>query len=336
MKNNLLAKLCVFFLLTSMFSLVFATSNHAEPFYEKKVIKIIVTTKPGGGYDFYARLLAKFMQKHLPGSTFIVKNIPGAGHIIGTNAIYHSKPDGLTFGTFNRATGITQIAGLKGVKFDITKMSWLGSPSSEIFGFIVHDSFKDIDGVLKADNIRIGTGGYGDLTYITTLLFYGMLGKSNYSINTGYAGSEIALAILRREVDANFGSFDSRKVMVENGYGRFVMFIGKRKPPGYENVPFIQDVIKDKKHKPLIDLLTGINMVGRPFAGPPGIPQDRLKILRDAFKKSLEDPELLKQAKKADKPIDFTHAEECEAWAKGLLELPPGVVNNIKKAFETK
>lgn len=336
MKNNLLKKQFIFFSLTLIFSLACVTPNHAKPFYEEKVMKIIVTTKPGGGYDFYARLLAKFMQKHLPGSTVIVKNIPGAGHIIGTNAIYHSKPNGLTFGTFNRATGITQVGGLKGVKFDVTKMSWLGSPSSEVFGLIVHNSFKDIDAVLKADNVRMGTGGYGDLTYITTILFYGMLGQNNYSIGTGYAGSEIALAIMRREVDGNFGSFDSRKVMVENGYGRFVLFIGNRKPSGYENVPFIQDIIKDKKHKPLTDLLIGLNMVGRPFAGPPGIPEDRLSVLRDAFKKSLDDPELLKMAKKADKPIDFTSAEECEAWAKSLLSLPPDIVDRIKKAFEKK
>jgi len=336
MKKNILSKLCIFFLLTLMFSLACATSNHAKPFYEEKVMKIIVTTKPGGGYDFYARLLAKFMQKHLPGSTFIIKNIPGAGHIIGTNAIYRSKPDGLTFGTFNRATGITQVAGLKGVKFDLTKMSWLGSPSSEIFGFIVHDSFKNIDGVLKADKLRIGTGGFGDLTYITTLLFYGMLGQNNYAIGTGYSGSEIALAIMRREVDGNFGSFDSRRMMVENGYGRFVLFIGKIKPAGYENVPFIQDIIKDIKHKPMIDLLIGLNMVGRPFAGPPGIPKDRLRVLRDAFKKSLNDPELLKQAEKAGKPISFTNAEECESRAKSLLSLPTDIVDKIKEAFVTK
>ena len=321
------------FLLLLMFSLVWTTPNDAAPFYSEKVIKIICTTKPGGGYDFYARAFAKVMPKYLPGSTIIVKNIPGAGHIIGTNAIYHAKPDGLTFGTFNRATGITQVAGVKGVKFDFSKMSWLGSPASEVFGFIVHNSFKDLDAVLKAEKFRIGTGGYGDLAYLTTLLFYDMLGQDNYAFNTGYAGAEIALAIMRREADGNFGSYDSRKVMVDDGYGRFVMFIGKDKPAGNESVPSIQEIIKDSQHKPLIDLLVGLNTVARPFAGPPGIPKDRLKILRDAFKKSVQDPEFIKMSEKSDKRIDFTSAEECEAHAKSLLDLPPNVTAIIKKAF---
>ena len=138
---------------------------------------------------------------------------------------------------------------------------------------------------------------------------------------------------MRKEMDGNFGSFDSRKSMVDSGYGRFILFIGKTKPAGYENVPFIQDVITDPKHKPVIELLKGLNTVGRPFAVSPDIPADRLQILQDAFKKAVQDPELLERAKKGDRPIDFVSAEECEAWAKSLLQLPPEIVDTIKKAY---
>ncbi len=325
-----------FFLLVVMFCLGCLTTSYAKPFYEGNVIKLIVATKPGGGYDYYGRLMAQYMQKYLPGSTIIVKNIPGAGNVIGTNAIYKAKPDGLTFGTFNRGVGMTQVAAVKGVKFDLTKMSWLGSPTSEVTGYIVHESFKDLDDVLKADNFRVASGGLGTTTYITVLLFYKMIGKDNYSFGTGYEGGEVELAIMRREMDGNFGSFDSRIVMVKEGFGRFVMFIGKTKPAGYENVPFIEEVIKDEKYKPVIDLLKGINLVGRPFAGPPGIPMDRLKILQNAFSKAIHDPELLTLAEKASRPIDFVSPEECEAWAKSLFELPPDITEIIKKAFEVK
>ena len=132
-------------------TLLFAGVAMGKPFYDGKVIKIIVTSKPGGGYDFYARLMAKYMQKHLPGSTFIVKNMPGAGDVIGTNAIYFAKPDSLTLGTFNRGVGMTQVAGVKGARFNFAEFSWLGSPTSEVTGFIVHNSFKDLDAVLKAE-----------------------------------------------------------------------------------------------------------------------------------------------------------------------------------------
>src|SRR5680860_652054 len=108
-----------------------------KPFYEGKTIKLIVSTKPGGGYDTYGRMVAKFMEEQLPGSTIVVKNVPGAGHIIGCNEIYMSEPDGLTFGTFNRGLPLAQIAGLEGIEFDLSEMSWLGSPASEHYSCLL-------------------------------------------------------------------------------------------------------------------------------------------------------------------------------------------------------
>ena len=144
-EGGLMRNKALIFSLLLVLTLTFATASYAKPFYQGKVIKIIASTKPGGGYDWYARLMAQFMQKHLPGSTFIVKNVPGAGHIIGTNELYKSKPNGRTIGTFNRAVGLPQIVGLKGVKFDFAKFGWLGSPCSEIYAYIVNPKmFKNI------------------------------------------------------------------------------------------------------------------------------------------------------------------------------------------------
>ncbi len=327
-----------------LFSLVFLlvllplVTSYAKPFYEGKVIKIIVATKPGGGYDWYGRFMAQFMKKYLPGSTIIVKNVPGAGHIIGTNETYNAKPDGLTLGTFNRAVGMTQVVGMKGVKFDFSKFSWLGSPNSEIYSFVVSSAkYKNLEGVLKADKkVRLATTGLGSVSYLTPLLFYQMLGSSNYSVGTGYSGAESEMAVLRGEMDGVWGSFYSRKKIIDSGEGRVVVFIAKKKPTGHEDVPLIQEVITEKKHKPVVDLLYGLNVVGRPFTGPPGIPQDRLKILREAFKRACNDPEALKIAKKAERPMDYVSADEVSAWAKGLLQLPPDVVNTVKQAYGVK
>ena len=143
------------------------TVGHAKPFYEGKVMTVIVTTKPGGGYDWYGRLIARYMEKYLPGSTVIIKNIPGGGHIIGVNTLYKAKPNGLTIGTFNRAVGLTQVVGAKGVKFDFTKMSWLGSPCSELYAYIVNPKmFKNIDEVLKTKKIRLAAEGLGSVSYV--------------------------------------------------------------------------------------------------------------------------------------------------------------------------
>ena len=101
-------------------------------------------------------------------------------------------------------------------------------------------------------------------------------------------------------------------------------------------MPFIEDVLKDPKDKPIVKLLRGIQLVGRPFALPPGVPADRLKILRDAFEKACKDPEAIAIAKKANRPMDFVTWQEAQDWAKGFMELSPNVVDKLKEAFGVK
>ena len=111
------------------------------------------------------------------------------------------------------------------------------------------------------------------------------------------------------------------------------MFIGLTKPKGFENVPLIQDVLTKDKDKPIIDLLIAINALGRPFAGPPGIPQDRLKILREAFKKACHDPDAIALAEKSRRPINYVDGEQASVFAKNILALPPDVLTQVKKGF---
>ncbi|MFH1490320.1 MAG: tripartite tricarboxylate transporter substrate-binding protein [Pseudomonadota bacterium] len=321
-----------FVALSLLLPALFVGHAGAKPFYEGKTITLIVTTKAGGGYDFYGRLIGKYMQKYLPGSTIIVKNMPGAGHIIGCNAIYHAKPNGLTFGVFNRALALAQVAELKGIKFDQGKMSWMGSPCSEVFSFIVSNKFKDLDAVKKTETMRLVSDGIGAINYLTPALFEYMAGLNNFKIATGYAGGEKELVIMRGEMDGLFVSWASFVKFVQGGHGHPILFIGKSKPKGYENIPFLQDVITDKKFQPIVKLLTAVQGLGRPFAGPPGIPEDRLKVLRDAFEKACNDPELIKIAEKAQKPIDLVSAAEAEEYTRNLLDVAPEVAKLIKKA----
>ena len=323
--------------LTLILSSMMVNYVAAKPFYEGKTIKIIVAFKPGGGSDFYARLIARYMEKYLPGSTFIVKNVPGAGSVIGCNTIYASKPDGLTFGTFSRALPVAQLVGIKGIKFDMTKVSWLGSPSSEIYGlYMSSDKFKGLDDIIKAEKLRMATDGMGSINYITTLLFFRMMGLDNYSFGTGYSGSELDMAVVRGEMDGVFGSYFSRQAIVTSGDARAIVLIGEEKPEGLENIPYIQEIITDKKHKPVIDFLIGLNTVGRPFVGPPGIPKDRLSILQEAFKKAIHDPEGLALAKKANKPIIFISPEACEKWIEGIFNLSQDVIKLLKEGYGIK
>src|ERR1700752_602201 len=108
-----------------------AFAQTGTEFFKGRTVTYIVATAPGGGYDLYGRLVSEFMQRYLPGSTFVVKNVPGAGHLIGANTIYASRADGLTIGTFNTGLLYNQIVKLDGVQFDLEKMSWIGKASSD-------------------------------------------------------------------------------------------------------------------------------------------------------------------------------------------------------------
>jgi tripartite-type tricarboxylate transporter receptor subunit TctC len=333
-------KKIVFFSMVSLlaFPLLFGSHTDAKPFYEGKIMKLIVATTPGGGYDFYGRLMAKFMEKYLPGSTIIIKNVPGAGHIIGTNELYYAKPNGLTFGTFNRALPLGQVAGLEGIKFDLSKMSWLGSPTTEEYSLIVSTKtpWRSLEDVLKAEKVLLSSAGVGSISHVIPMLFAEMVGVMNVKLVTGYSGGEAELAMMRGEIQGQWGSWASLRGFVEDGHGVPVIFITQKPIKGYENVPLLQNVVTEEKHKPVVELMLAINVLGRPFAGPPDIPQDRLKVLQEAFRKACSDPELLKIAKKAKKPMEFISGDEALSLVENLMSLPPEVLKSIKEAYGIK
>src|SRR3954464_5859433 len=129
MRDNL--RTFVFAIIASGMAASPAAAQAGADFFRGKTITYIVSTAPGGGFDLYGRLVSEYMQKYLPGSTFVVKNIPGAGHLIGANTIYASKADGLTIGTFSTGLIYNQLVKLEGVQFDLEKMSWIGKASSD-------------------------------------------------------------------------------------------------------------------------------------------------------------------------------------------------------------
>lgn len=311
------------------------TIGYAAEYYDGKTIKLIVSTKPGGGYDLYGRMMAKSMQKYLPGSKIIVKNRPGAGHIIGCSEIFHSKPDGLTFGTFNRALPMAQLAELKGVKFDLPRMSWLGSPASDLYILVMVPKFKTVDDIRNAPEVKLASAGLGSQANVTAELFKKMMSFDNIKVIPGYGGGEAELAMMRGEVDGVFASLSSLMSFIEEGNGNIILFIGKSKPQGYENVPLLSDIVTDPEYLPVVGFLNTLNVLARPFAGPPGIPADRLKILRDAFNKACSDPDFLSFAEKSEVPVDLTEGEDAAALVSSMMTLSPDLKKIIKDAYQS-
>src|SRR6188768_520345 len=150
-----------------------AAAQTGADFFKGKTVTYIVSTAPGGGFDLYGRLISEYMQKYLPGSTFVVKNVPGAGHLIGANTIYASRPDGLTIGTFTTGLLYNQIVKLDGVQFDLEKMSWIGKASSDprvltLGNQVSIKSFKELQD--NKQPLNFATSGIGSAAYVETVM----------------------------------------------------------------------------------------------------------------------------------------------------------------------
>jgi len=307
-------------------------SNASEaPFYKDKTITLIVATKAGGGYDTYARLLARYMEKYLPGSTIIVKNVDGAGHIIGCNETYNADPDGLTFGTFNKGLITSQLAGFEGIRFDLADMSWIGSMTTESRTFVVspNSPFKTIDDVINSgQEVLMSSAGVGSTSHTDTLMVAEILGIDNFKLVSGYQGNEADMAMMRGEIHGQIGSYTTMKPLIENGDAIPILMINNKRMDEYPDVPNILE-LSPEKTRPLADFMVSQGLITRPFAGPPGIHQERLDILREAFEKACQDPGLLADAEKMDITIELITGGEVEQLVKDALNQPPELVELI-------
>lgn len=312
-----------------------AAAQSGADFFKGKTVTYIVATGPGGGYDFYGRLVARSMEKHLPGSTFVVKNVPGAGHIIGANQIYHAKPNGRTIGIFNTGLIFSQVLEKKGVRFDLAKMTWLGKAASDPRVVMVAAQspvktiadFKTAKEPVKFSSSGVGSSGYNDTQMLAKVLGW------NYKMILGYRGTDSELAMRRGEIDAAVSSLSSAELFHKNGYGRIIVQIGG-KPAG--DWPLLSNVVTEPNAKAIAALIGSQAELARFTAGPPAIPADRTAALRAAYKAALEDKELQAQAAKADRPIDPLYGEEVAGLVKAALAQPPEVVALVKEILETK
>ena len=294
-----------------------AQAEEGAAFFKDKTVTYIVATSPGGGYDSYGRLVAEYMQRNLPGSTFVVKNMPGAGHIIGTNAIYASKPDGLTIGTFNTGLIYNQIVNAQGVKFDLSKMSWIGKAASDPRVIVIASqspikSFADL--LAQKSPVNFATAGPGSASYVETVILTNTI-KLPVKNLTGYNGTDDQLAMRRGEIIGSIASRSSYSTFIENGYGRYIAQIGGND----KDVPQLASMVKDQKALDLIALVQSQGDIARLTAGPPAIPADRMKALIDAYKKAMEDKELQARAEKLERPVEPAYGEDvAKAIAKAL------------------
>lgn len=302
--------------------------------FKGKTITYIVATTPGGGYDTYGRLIARYLQKFLPGSRVVVKNVPGAGNIIGANTIYAAKPDGLTIGMFNTGLIYDQLTHRDGVQFDLTKFSWIGKAASEGRALLIAKAsgIKSFDDMLKAKTpIKFAASGIGAASYNDTRILADALHLKVQIIN-GFTGNEGEMSMLRGEVAAQVGSVDSLEQFVKSGHGFWGLALSGA-PSELLGVPRAISYVKDERGKKMLALLQALSEMGRLTAGPPGIPANALAAERDALTTMMQDPQFLADAKKLNLPIDYLPGDVVDTRIKAALNQPPETVELLKRVI---
>ncbi|MEI9477860.1 MAG: tripartite tricarboxylate transporter substrate-binding protein [Deltaproteobacteria bacterium] len=330
--KRLALSLIVIFLVLSIFTPPQAVLS--APYYEGKVIKMIVGFTAGGGYDRMTRLLAKHLPKHIPGKpTILVENMEGASSIIASNHLYNiAKPDGLTIGTFNRALPFAQVIKLEGVKFDITKFAWIGSSAVEGTVFTLRSDlpYKTVEDLKRVKTpINMGCSGAGTLDYQFSLLAKEFLGL-NMKMIIYVSSNECMLAVERKEADGRSGSYSSLRPFIDRGLVRPI-FRGRVPEKGIEHLPVNEDLTTDKMGKAILSMFSAADLIGRPYVAPPGTPPEIMKTLREAFAKAAADPEMKQDAEKNKMEVDYIPAEEIMKVVQNVLNQPADVVKEFSK-----
>lgn len=319
------------------------------PFYQGKTIRIIVGTTPGNLYDFWARLIAEHLGKHIAGNpAFIVQNMPGAGHVVAVNHLYTNvKPDGLTLiGSVIPSLYLNQLVGRPEIQFDWAKFGWIGSPARGNSQMYMRSDtpYKTIEDVRNAkEPPKCGaTGVTGPDSYFPKLLQETV--GARFSIVTGYpGGTDIDLAVERGEIhcraftiEAFFGR-EPYHTWRKKGFTHHLFQSGAKRDPRLPQTPTIFELMEQYKTpdagKRLATVLLGADDMGRPMFGPPGLPADRLKTLRDAFAKTMQDEQFRAEVKKRNYEFDPVAGEELEKLAKDVTSQPPEIIERLKKVL---
>jgi tripartite-type tricarboxylate transporter receptor subunit TctC len=316
-------------------------------FYKGKNITVIVGTTPGALYDQWSRILAAHMGRHIPGSPgFVVQNMPGAGHKIAANYLYSkTKPDGLSLiGSIVPSLYFDQLIGRKEVQYDWAKFVWIGSPvQGEYQMYMRSDSpYKSMDDVRSAkEPPKCGAQGTSDTAYYLPKLFEETLG-TKFNLVTGYPGGpEIDLAVERGEILCRaftieaFLSREPYHTWRKNGFVRNIIQTGRKRDPKLGDTPTMYELMDRYKtpdaSRSLANVVLAAGALGRPMLGTPGIPSDRVKILRDAFNATMKDPEFLAELDKRKFDLDPTSGEELDKIVKEAMGQTPETIARLKK-----
>jgi tripartite-type tricarboxylate transporter receptor subunit TctC len=312
--------------------------SQAQDFYKGRTVSLLIGFGPGGGFDAYARLLARHLGRFLPGNpTILPQNMPGGGGLTVTNYLYNVAPrDGTVIGMFGPFTGLEPLFGNANARFDVTKFTWIGNMDVDA-GICVSwaaSGIRTFDDTLKSD-VPFGSSGQGSTTTQQVLFLRKVLGV-RAKLTLGYQGSnEIRLAMRRGEVTATCGLYRSNAVTdlaqdLKSGEIKILVQLGRESLPEFGNAPNVYDLLTNNDEKQVADVIFRANESARPIAAPPGIPSDRAEELRRAFNQTLMDAAFLDDANRIGLPIHPTGSEQILHLFRAIYAAPPSIVDRAK------
>jgi tripartite-type tricarboxylate transporter receptor subunit TctC len=305
-------------------------------FYKGNSIDLIVPYKPGGGYDEYARMIAPFLQKHT-GANVVIKNIEGAGGMRGVNELYRSPKDGLTIGIINGSAAVTNVlAEIEGVVYELEKFSWIGRIVADprVLTVAVDSPYNTIEDILNSpNNVILGATGLGGSTYVDAVIVGEALGMPIEVVHGFDSSSVVEQAILRGDVTGMWGSWDSRRSSIESGLAKVVLQGGEERLADLPDIPTWFEMAKTERAKSILTVLESLASIGRPIAAPPGVSEERLAFLQEAFKNVMEDPELLAQALEYERGLDYASGDKIGQMAVNAVSMPEDIKAIFVKAI---
>jgi tripartite-type tricarboxylate transporter receptor subunit TctC len=302
------------------------------PFFQDKTISVILGGPPAGSADLRTRAVINVLRKHIPGNpTILIQHMGGGGGRQAANHVYKvAKPDGLTIGSMGAALVANAVLGEPGVQYDIDKFVYLGTPdSAQHYLFVTHGDagLTSLEKLRAASNVRIAAQSVGHPIYITGRVFAYMLGLKEPKFVVGFTGPEIDVALAQREADGRVSTGDSlirrNREWLDKGlvdvHASIEIPKGERHPR-FAQVPELASFAKSDRERKMVEMFRAFRIAGQNFFLPPGVPRERMQILADAMRKTLSDPEFLKEYQKLSGEAASPLA--AEALEKVIKELP--------------
>jgi len=328
-------------LLMLLASLPARAEDGVADFYRGRTVNVIVGYSAGGGYDTYTRILARHLGKHIPGNpTIVVQNMPGAGSLKLANYLYNVAPkDGATIGIFSRGMAMEPLIGMSNTQFDSSKFAWLGSGTSEVSVFVVWHAapIKTFQDMLEKP-FTVGGEGSGSDPDIYALLLKNAFG-AKLKLISGYPGTaEVAIALERGEVDSRASwSWSSLKTLkpdwIRDKKVIFPVQLNLTRGKELPDVPLILQFAKTEAQRQMLKLVLTRQEMARPYAAPPGVPEERKAALRKAFDETWADPELLAEMKARGQEVNPVSGADLDKLVAELYATPKDVVAETRKAI---